>query len=116
MDLALQDQPAVVTAASSGLGYAAALALAREGARVALCSRDAGRAQDAAARIRNETGAPVLAYAADVSDAGELREFIDRSAQDLGGLRVLVCNAGGPPAGGFTSLGEDDWAAAYQLT
>ena len=48
MDLVLQDQPAIVTAASAGLGYATALALAHEGAHVALCSRDGKRAQDAA--------------------------------------------------------------------
>ncbi|WP_019587665.1 SDR family oxidoreductase [Deinococcus apachensis] len=116
MDLALGDQPAIVTAASAGLGYATALALAREGARVALCSRDLHRARDAAARIEQETGTPVLAYAADVADAEELRGFIDRASGDLGDLRILVCNAGGPPAGSFTSLTEADWATAYQLT
>lgn len=116
MDLFLQDQPAIVTAASAGLGYAAALALAREGARVALCSRDRQRAQDAADRISRDAGTPVLAYAADVANAGELRGFIDQAAADLGGLRILVCNAGGPPAGSFASLTEADWDTAYQLT
>ncbi|WP_216318526.1 SDR family oxidoreductase [Deinococcus aestuarii] len=116
MDLGLTDQPAIVTAASAGLGYATALALAREGARVALCSRDLERAGKAAERIEQETGTTVRAYAADVANADSLRGFIDRAAEDLGGLRVLVCNAGGPPPGGFTSLTEAHWEKAFQLT
>lgn len=116
MDLGLNGTPAIVTAASAGLGYATALELAREGARVALCSRDGGRARAAAERIEAETGNAVLAYAADVADAEALRAFVDRAASDLGGLRVLVCNAGGPPAGGFEALGEAQWAAGFELT
>lgn len=116
MNLGLHDQAAVVTAASAGLGYATALALAREGARVALCSRDLSRARDAAARIAAETGAFVQGYAADVADAEQLRGFIGQAAADLGGLRVLVCNAGGPPAGSFESLSETQWERAYHLT
>ncbi|ASN82395.1 SDR family oxidoreductase [Deinococcus ficus] len=116
MDLTLHDQPAVVTAASAGLGYATALALAQEGARVALCSRDGQRARSAADRIEQATGRPVHAYEADVADGDALRRFIDQAAQDLGGLKVLVCNAGGPPAGSFTTLSESDWMTAFQLT
>ncbi|WP_155300198.1 SDR family oxidoreductase [Deinococcus kurensis] len=116
MDLGLKDQPAVVLAASAGLGYATAHALAREGARVALCARTLERAQAAARRIEADTGVPTRGYAADVADAESLRAFIDAAARDLGGLRILVCNAGGPPPGNFTALGEAQWAAAYQLT
>ncbi|THF86726.1 SDR family oxidoreductase [Deinococcus sp. KSM4-11] len=116
MDLGLNGQPAVVLAASAGLGFATAHALAREGAHVALCSRDLNRAQDAARRIGEATGTPVRAYAADVADADSLTSFIDTAARDLGGLKILVCNAGGPPPGNFAALGEAQWAAAYQLT
>ena len=116
MELGLQDQPAIVLAASAGLGYATAHALAREGARVALCSRSLERAQDAARRIEADTGTAVLAYAADVADADSLVTFIDAAVRDLGGLKILVCNAGGPPPGNFSALGEAQWATAYQLT
>ncbi|WP_309572171.1 SDR family oxidoreductase [Deinococcus sp.] len=116
MDLGLKDQPAIVLAASAGLGYATAHALAHEGARVALCSRSLERAQDAAQRIHDDTGSAVTGYAADVADAASLTAFIDAAVRELGGLRILVCNAGGPPPGNFSTLGEAQWAAAYQLT
>jgi 3-oxoacyl-[acyl-carrier protein] reductase len=117
MDLGLKGKRAIVLAASAGLGFATADALAAEGARIALCSRDQDRAENAADRIRSATpGAQVHAYAVDVSDAASLKEFFGHATNTLGGLDILVCNAGGPPAGGFTDLGEEQWAAAFQLT
>src|SRR5258706_12622837 len=59
MDLGLKDRVALVAAASRGIGYAAALELAREGARVFLCSRDETSASAAAQKIHEETGANV---------------------------------------------------------
>lgn len=117
MDLGLISKRAIVLAASSGLGFATASALAAEGARIALCSRDQRRADDAASRIRTATpGAEVHAFAADVSDAASLESFFSSATTALGGLDILVCNAGGPPGGGFTNLSEAQWQAAYSLT
>lgn len=116
MNLGLEGAPAVVTAASGGLGYATALALAREGARVALCSRDLGRAQGAARRIEAETGRTVLAFEADVRSAQACRDVVEQTVQSLGGLQVLVCNAGGPPAGPFERFDDEAWLAAFELT
>lgn len=116
MKLGLDGKTAIVTAASGGLGFATAKALAAEGARVALCSRDLDRAREAAKRIHDSTGSQVLAYAADVASAADLERFFADATRDLGSLDVLVCNAGGPPAGGFAALGEDAWDRAYQLT
>lgn len=117
MDVGLKGKRAIVLAASSGLGFATANALAAEGARVALCSRERGRAGSAAERIRGaHAGAEVHAFAADVSDAESLEGFFEAATAALGGLDILVCNAGGPPAGGFTSLTETQWQAAYDLT
>lgn len=116
MNLGLDGKRALVLAASSGLGLATALELAREGAVVALCSRDPERAERAAASIREETGARVEAHAADVADAAALARLFAAVERDLGGLDILVCNAGGPPAGGFSALDESQWDAAYQLT
>ncbi|HWG84378.1 MAG TPA: SDR family oxidoreductase, partial [Deinococcales bacterium] len=107
---------AIVTAASGGLGYATAEALAAEGAAVAICSREGERAEGAAARIREATDATVHAFAADVSDASSLEAFFAAATGALGGLDVLVCNAGGPPPGGFEKLGEEAWERAFQLT
>lgn len=117
MELGLRGKRAVILAASAGLGFATASALAAEGARVALCSREQQRADDAARRIRGETpDAVVHAFAADVSSATSLETFFASATDALGGLDILVCNAGGPPAGGFANLTESHWQAAYELT
>lgn len=117
MDLGLKGKRAIVLAASAGLGFATARALAGEGARVALCSRDQGRAEGAAERIREAApGAEVHPFSADVSDAASLEAFFGEATAVLDGLDILVCNAGGPPAGGFTNLTAVQWQTAFQLT
>ncbi len=116
MDLNLNGKRALVLAASSGLGRASATELAREGARVALCSRDAERARATAAEIAAETGAEVHGFAADVADADSLHAAFEAASDALGGLDVLVTNAGGPPPGNFDGTDEAAWDKAYQLT
>lgn len=116
MDLGLKDKRALVLAASGGLGRATATELAREGARVALCSRDAGRAEQAAREIATETGAEVHGFACDVADAASLATLFEEATGALGGLDVLVTNAGGPPFGNFEATDEEAWDRAYRLT
>jgi 3-oxoacyl-[acyl-carrier protein] reductase len=116
MDLGLAGHRALVTAASGGLGYATAAALAAEGATVSICSREAERAEQAAARIADDTGATVYAFAADVSRPADLERVFADATSAMGGLDVLVNNAGGPPPGGFASLTEADWARGFELT
>jgi 3-oxoacyl-[acyl-carrier protein] reductase len=80
MDLGLTGKRAVVAAASKGLGVAIANALAAEGCRLAICSRDEQRVADAAERIRSEHSAEVHAAVMDVTDGGEFRRWIDDAA------------------------------------
>ncbi|OLV17573.1 SDR family oxidoreductase [Deinococcus marmoris] len=116
MDLGLKGKTALVTAASAGLGYATAAALSAEGARVAICSRDLGRAQASAERIQAETGNEVLAFEADVANATDLTRLFGEVQTAFGSLDILVCNAGGPPPGNFSALSEEQWATGVQLT
>jgi 3-oxoacyl-[acyl-carrier protein] reductase len=116
MNLGLAGKRALVTAASSGLGFATAQALAAEGAVIALCSREMARAEEAAKTIREKTQSSVYAYQADVTVDADLKQLFERATQDLGGLDILVCNAGGPPSGSFNTLNESEWDKAYQLT
>lgn len=117
MDLQLSGKRALVLAASSGLGLAVARELHAEGASVALCSRSLERATEAAADIAGTDGSPrVHAFEADVSDAASLERLFAGAVDALGGLDILVCNAGGPPPGGFSALSESDWDGAYRLT
>jgi len=110
MDLGLKDCRAFVARASRGLGLACAKALADEGARVFICSRD----DDAIARASAEVGAAGHA-AADVSRPAEATRVVSDAIAALGGLDCLVTNAGGPPTAPFDKAGDGDWDIAYQL-
>ena len=116
MDLGLQGKVALVAAASQGMGRAAAMCLAREGAKVAICARNQGPLDAASEAIRKETNADVLAFRADVSKATDIRAFVDAAAAAWGGIDRLVVNAGGPPTGRLETLTEEQWAQAYELT
>src|SRR3984957_10835154 len=110
MDLGLKDCRAFVAGASRGLGKACAKALADEGARVFICSRNAAAPAPPAAEI----GAAGHA-AADVSQSGEVERVAAAAIETLGGLDCLVTNAGGPPTASFEKAGDGDWDIAYQL-
>jgi clavulanate-9-aldehyde reducatase len=95
----LQGRVAAVTGASSGIGEATVLALAQAGAGVALAARRADRL----AAIAEQLDSPSLTVEADITDEQQAREFIQRAHDELGGLHILVNNAGvmllGPVAG-----------------
>src|SRR5690554_6450858 len=116
LNLELNGKRALVLASSSVLGLAVASELAREGAVVSLCSRSQERAAEAARQTSDETGGITHAFEVDVSDRASLERLFERATQAMGGLDILVCNAGGPPPGDFLSLDEDKWNTAYQLT
>jgi 3-oxoacyl-[acyl-carrier protein] reductase len=116
MDLGLRGKTAVVAAASQGLGKAIAWELAREGARVALCSRDETRIQAAAQAIREDTGAEVLPFVCDLTRAEEVAAFVGGAVEALGSIEILVTNAGGPPPGAFDEVDDDAWYRTYDLT
>ena len=111
MDLGISGRRAAVAAASRGLGYAAAAALADEGVHVALCSRDSGAIAAAASSI----GHDAVPLTADVSTANGARGFVDAALDALGGIDILVTNAGGPPPGDFSSTRVDQYLAALEL-
>ncbi len=116
MDLRLKDKRALVTGSSRGLGYATALQLAREGCKVAINGRDEGKVKAAAERIVNETGTQAYGLAGDVSDASKAETLIQSTVEALGGLDILVTNAGGPPAGSFESFDELAWQKAIDVS
>lgn len=101
--------------ASRGLGYAAALELAREGARVALCGRQRDRIEAAAAQISAESGAETLPLVADVTDPHAVQQAIGQTAERFDGLQIVVTNAGGAPSGNFDDLDDEMWEAAWRL-
>ena len=114
MDLGLRSRVALVGGASKGLGKASALSLAREGARVAICARTDSDLDAAAEEIRAETGAEVLAVAADLSTADGIHSVVAATVERFGGIDVLVTNSGGPRPGKFIDLDDDDWRTALE--
>ena len=116
MDLGLKGKVALVAAASKGIGRACAMGLAAEGARVAICSRSEGDLKSAAEEIRSKTGAEVVAAPCDVTRAADIRELMRRVTDTLGGVEILVANAGGPPRGNFDELTDEQWNQAFELS
>jgi len=115
MDLGLKDRVALVAASSQGLGKAVALGLAREGAEIAMCSRNEAALEAAADEIRRETGVEVLTRAFDVTVHEDVQHFVADTAEHFGRLDICVANAGGPPSKPFADTTFDDWVAAADL-
>lgn len=116
MDLGINGKRAAVAAASSGLGLATAQALADAGVRVAICGRDADRLVAALDHLATTSpGAEVVAITADVSTTAGATTFVDEATERLGGLDILVANAGGPPGGTFASTDLGAYLPALEL-
>jgi 3-oxoacyl-[acyl-carrier protein] reductase len=116
MDLGLRGRRALVMAASRGLGYACAHGLAGEGCALLVASRSRERIEAASRQIRAETGATVHAVEADVARPGEAEALVAAAVRELGGLDIVVHNAGGPPAGDFASVTLEQWQQAFELS
>ena len=93
MKLKLQGKKAAVTGASSGIGRASALRLAKEGADVALIARNRERLEEVASLIRAE-GRRAVVIEADVTDAEGVKTAVGEAIKELGGLDIFHCNAG----------------------
>jgi 3-oxoacyl-[acyl-carrier protein] reductase len=115
MDLGLTDKVVLVTAASKGLGKAAAMEFARQGARVAICARSE-QLETTAEEIRNQMGAQVLAVRADLNKPADIESLVEVTLNRFEQIDVLILNAGGPPPGNFLDLKPEDWEAAVNLT
>jgi NAD(P)-dependent dehydrogenase (short-subunit alcohol dehydrogenase family) len=122
MELGLAGRRAIVTGGSKGIGQAIAGELLAEGAAVTICSRHAEELETAAAELMRDAAATelvnqvsagpagtVLAMPCDVTDPGQVTEFIDAATAAMGGLDILVSNAGAARPGQFATLTDDDW-------
>jgi 3-oxoacyl-[acyl-carrier protein] reductase len=110
MDLGLEGKRAVVAGASSGLGLGCAQALAAEGAKVVIGSRSEERITAAADTIDG-----AIPLVGDVSTTDGAVDFVERGIEALGGIDILIANAGGPPLGNFSSTELDAYAEAIDL-
>jgi 3-oxoacyl-[acyl-carrier protein] reductase len=115
MDLGIQNKVALVAASSSGLGKAAAFQLSREGVKLAICARNEANLSKAREDIAAETGGVVQAYPIDVTQKDQVESMVADIVTSLGSLDILVCNAGGPPAGFVDDFTPDDYRKAVEL-
>ena len=116
MDLGLKGKTVLVAAASKGLGRAIAEEFGREGAKVAMCSRDGDAIGRAAREVAERTGAETLPIVSDLATTEGCERFIRDAVAKFGGIDSLIVNAGGPPPGRFDDLDDAKWQSAFELT
>ncbi|KXK12397.1 MAG: putative oxidoreductase [Chloroflexi bacterium OLB14] len=115
MDLKLKNKIALVTGASTGLGYAAALGLAKEGCKVVINGRNEKTLNAAVEKIQNETGSQVIGVIGDVSLPDVPEKIIQQTVQAFGGLDILITNTGGSAHGSIDVLNEEEWQKGIDL-
>ncbi len=107
MDLGLNGKRALVLGASKGLGKAVAEELVKEGAKVAICSRN----EQALAATAQKIGA--TAFPCDLSDPAQRSGLVNRAAAALGPIDILVVNTGGPPTARFADIDSNLWVESF---
>jgi 3-oxoacyl-[acyl-carrier protein] reductase len=115
MDLKIKGKVAVITASSTGLGKAAAEALAAEGVNLAICSRDEKRIHEAADYLRTTYNVDVLPTVCDVTDKTAVDTFKEKTINHFGTCHILFTNAGGPPPGKVEDFQGADFLKAIEL-
>ena len=115
MTTGLQNKVAMVAGASRGLGFAVAQALAKEGAKVSISSRDTAAITAAADKIRAATGSEVLSMAVDVTSGDAITAWHKATIERFGGVDLLFTNSGGPPAGPAVGQSDEAWQKTFEL-
>lgn len=110
LDTGLQDKVALVTGGSRGIGRAIALALADEGAAVAVNYRVQESAARSVVATIEQSGERALAVRADLTDGDEVEQLFQQVDETLGGLDILVLNAGQVGRGAVQDIRDEDWA------
>ena len=115
MDLGIRGRTALVTGGSAGIGEGVALALAREGVKLALGARDANRLAAVAAKAKELGAADVRTFALDLDEPQSIAAMLDGVRAAFGDVEIAVLNGGGPKAGRFTEVALEDWDRSYRL-
>src|SRR5947207_2819110 len=117
MDLGIKGRVAMIAAASKGLGKACAIALANEGCKVSICSRNIEELDRTAKEISAAgAGDNVLTTKVDVSIGADLENWVNKTVEKFGQVDILVTNTGGPPAAKFMALTDEQWQGGVDST
>ncbi len=115
MDLGLKGKVAAITGGSEGIGKATAMLLAAEGAKVAICARRKDVLEAASEEIRRQTAGDVLTVSCDVTQPGQVENFVQQAIDRWRGIDILVNNVGSSFAQSFESVTDDGWQADMDL-
>lgn len=105
---------ALVTAASKGIGYATAHRLVKEGYQVIISSSNENNLKSASDRLSKEFNTTVPYFVCDLHSANDIKSLFQKVIDAYGTIHILVNNCGGPSAGYFENISEDDWLKGYQ--
>lgn len=115
MSLEVEENIALVTASSSGLGKASAEVLAKENANVVLNGRDASQLDAAVTELSNLGDGEIVGVQGDLTEKDDIEDLVATTVDEFGGLDHLVTSAGGPPSGPFMETSDEDWYHAFDL-
>lgn len=115
MDLGIKDKIAIVAAASKGLGKATALALAYEGAKVVIFSRNKVEIEKTAIEISEKSKSEVLPVAADITKKEDIERVVNLTLKKFGDVNILINNTGGPTFGNFEIVSDEDLIDNFNL-
>ena len=115
MDFLLENKNALILASSQGLGKAIATELVKEGANVMLVGRFEEKLANTQQELQKLGSGKVLFTVADITKLEDIQAAVKNTIEGFGGLEILVNNAGGPPAGTFTDMGDEEWQQSFEL-
>jgi 3-oxoacyl-[acyl-carrier protein] reductase len=116
MDFGIRGRVALVTGASSGLGEAVALALAAEGASVAVAARRRSRLDEVAAEAKRRGATDARGFELDLGDSASIQRVLREVGEAFGAVDILIANGGGPKPGTYPALSLEDWDGGYRGT
>ncbi|MCM2533567.1 SDR family oxidoreductase [Neobacillus pocheonensis] len=115
MDLNLSGKTALVVASSQGLGFAIAERLVKEGANVMISGRDETKLKQKVSELASIGAGKVAFQKTDITNSAEIKQLVSKTIETFNGIHILVNNAGGPPAGTFEDLTDENWYEAFEL-
>ena len=114
MDAGLRGKVAMVSGASRGIGLCIARSLAAEGASLSLCARNADTLVEVAAGLERQFGVRCLTVAGDLTSEKACRDWVEATVRELGGIDVLVNNAGAVHGGAFVDATKAEWMTSFE--